>query len=297
MVCQPGGSWDHTGDMAVGWEWEEEIFLSSSCPPASSQALPLTAPSWQPQSLEDAAAQHGISTLRHAYPPSNSFVVFRQIVYRLSHQGSLFLPHGSPVPLVSWGCPLPLTFLLLQQVWQLFTSDYSSGLPPTAPPKINKKEVCKGERKWFRLVHLHIWSPDRNLLSLWEMETGAPVTPQRTVSVSRSQREHCPMPCLENWFGNKVDRPQGLASITHSSGYCLVYLMKIFISTFVILSNPLLVCWILQGCCLPLFTTPPSTPRALFRLYFSHKGEFVCRTCLPLCSQPSVCIIGHIWCP
>ena len=55
--------------------------------------------------------------------------------------------------------------------------------------------------------------------------------------MSRCQREHCPVPCPENWFGNKVDRPQGLAFITHSSGYCLIHLMKIFISTFVVLSE------------------------------------------------------------
>lgn len=70
---------------------------------------------------------------------------------------------------------------------------------------------------------------------VWEMETELPVTPQRTASVSRCKREHCPMPCPENWFGNKVDRPQGLRHPSPtSSGYCLVHLMKIFISAFVV---------------------------------------------------------------
>lgn len=88
----------------------------------------------------------------------------------------------------------------------------------------------------------------------------------------------------------QADRPQGLASITHSSGYHLIRLMKILISPFVVLQNPLLKCWVLQNCCLPLFTAPPPTPQSsIFHLCFSRQGKLGCRTC-PLLRSTTFCV-------
>ena len=77
----------------------------------------------------------------------------------------------------------------------------------------------------------------------------------------------------------QTDRPKGLAYITHSSGYYLISLIKILISTFVVLRNPLPIGWILPDCCLPVFTALPPLPGFCFPyIYFSLKGKFVCRT-------------------